>query len=75
MFIKYLINNSIQAVYRTHFKNNVCLLDLWVYAFLRNILVVHHVCFHGCLTGIMTTQENNQTSKTNLDVYFIFKTD
>ena len=25
--------------------------------------------------GIITTQENKQTSKANLDVYFIFKTD
>lgn len=53
---------------------NVCLLDSSACPFLCDILVVHPVCFHGCQMGIITIQKNKQTSKTNLDVYFIFET-
>lgn len=70
IFIKY-INNSTSIYY----LSNIALLDSWTWIcpFLCNVLVVYPVCFHSCLRGI-AIQENKPTSKTTLDVYFIFKT-
>lgn len=55
---------------------NVCLLDTWVCPkSFCIILVIHPVCFHGYLMGITAIQGEKQTSRTTLDVYFIFKTE
>lgn len=51
-------NNSIQVVYGTHFKNNVCLLDFWVYAF-----PLKYFGCSSCLFSWVPNGHNDYTGK------------